>query len=198
MLTVIMSCRLIHTLYQTALALLLVCYTGYCFADKCINAGDCKINVSFTGTYMEETCGVSINNASSSEMITLPTLSTTVLQKAGAEAGSQQFSVTLTHCPIDKTVVLRFVNDGGLADINTGNLINEAGAGYSENVQVRLRKSDGTQMSINNDTSTQEYIIPATGDDITHYYIAAYYASGNGNVTAGEVGTLANIDLIYK
>ncbi|EOV9666445.1 hypothetical protein ACN5LN_003417 [Cronobacter malonaticus] len=51
---------------------------------------------------------------------------------------------------------------------------------------------------MNNEASTQEYIIPATGDDITHYYIAAYYASGNGNVTAGEVGTLANIDLIYK
>ncbi|EOV9666444.1 fimbrial protein [Cronobacter malonaticus] len=74
---------------------------------------------------MEETCGISINNASSSETITLPTLSTTVLQKAGAEAGSQQFSVTLTHCPIDKTVMLRFVNDSGLADANTGNLMNQ-------------------------------------------------------------------------
>lgn len=194
----IMSCRLIHTLSQTALALLLVCYTGYCFADKCINAGDCKINVSFTGTYMEETCGVSINNASSSETITLPTLSTTVLQKAGAEAGSQQFSVTLTHCPIDKTVMLRFVNDSGLADANTGNLMNQNVTGYSENVQVRLRKSDGAQMIINDESSTQLYIIPATGGDITHYYITTYYASGNGNVTAGEVGTLANIDLIYK
>ncbi|EPN9525632.1 fimbrial protein [Cronobacter malonaticus] len=192
-----MSCRLTHKLSQIAPALL-ISYTGFCFADRCINAGDCQINVSFTGTYMEETCGVSINNASSSETITLPTLSTTVLQKAGAEAGSQQFSVTLTHCPTDKTVMLRFVNDSGLADANTGNLMNQNGTGYSENAQVRLRKSNGAQMIINDESSTQEYIIPATGDDITHYYIAAYYASGNGNVTPGEVGTLANIDLIYK
>ncbi|EOL9049800.1 fimbrial protein [Cronobacter turicensis] len=163
-----------------------------------MNTGDCKINVSFTGTYMEETCGVSINNASSSETITLPVLSTTLLQKAGAEAGSQQFSVTLTHCPIDKSVMLRFVNDNGFADVKTGNLINESGTGYSENVQVRLRKANGTQMIINDETSTQEYVIPATGDDITHYYIAAYYAAGSGNVTPGEVGTLANIDIIYK
>ncbi|EOC0351495.1 fimbrial protein [Cronobacter turicensis] len=198
MYTAIILCRWIRTLSETGLLLMLFFYTGFCFADKCVNAGDCKINVSFTGTYMEETCGVSINNASSSETITLPVLSTTVLQKAGAEAGSQQFSVTLTHCPIDKSVMLRFVNNNGFADVKTGNLINEAGTGYSENVQVRLRKADGTQMIINDETSTQEYLIPATGDDITHYYIAAYYAAGSGNVTPGEVGTLANIDIIYK
>ncbi|EPC7253717.1 fimbrial protein [Cronobacter sakazakii] len=178
--------------------LLFICYATCCFAEKCINAGDCKINVSFTGTYMEETCAVNINNASSAETITLPVLSTTVLQKAGTEAGSQQFSVTLTHCPVDKTVLLRFVNDNGLADMNTGNLLNESGTGYSENVQIRLRNADGAQMVINDETSTQEYVIPATGDAITHYYIAAYYAAGNGNVTPGVVGTLANIDLIYK
>lgn len=198
MYTAIMSYRLIRTLSEAGLLLIFFCYAGFCFADKCVNAGDCKINVSFTGTYMEETCGVSINNASSSETVTLPVLSTTVLQKAGAEAGSQQFSVTLTHCPIDKSVMLRFVNDNGFADVKTGNLINEAGTDYSENVQVRLRKADGTQMIINDETSTQEYVIPATGDDITHYYIAAYYAAGSGNVTPGEVGTLANIDIIYK
>lgn len=198
MYTAIMPCRLIRDLFAAGLLALLFFYATFCFADKCVNAGDCKINVSFTGTYMEETCGISINNASSSETVTLPVLSTTVLQKAGAEAGSQQFSVTLTHCPIDKTVMLRFVNDDGFADVNTGNLINEAGTGYSENVQVRLHKADGTQMIINDETSTQEYLIPATGGDITHYYIAAYYAAGSGNVTPGEVGTRANIDLIYK
>ncbi|EOI5723387.1 fimbrial protein [Cronobacter turicensis] len=198
MFTAIMSYRLIRILSEAGLLLIIFCYADFCFADKCVNTGDCKINVSFTGTYMEETCGVSINNASSSETITLPVLSTTLLQKAGAEAGSQQFSVTLTHCPIDKSVMLRFVNDNGFADVKTGNLINESGTGYSENVQVRLRKANGTQMIINDETSTQEYVIPATGDDITHYYIAAYYAAGAGNVTPGEVGTLANIDIIYK
>lgn len=198
MFTAIMSYRLIRILSEAGLLLIIFCYADFCFADKCVNTGDCKINVSFTGTYMEETCGVSINNASSSETITLPVLSTTLLQKAGAEAGSQQFSVTLIHCPIDKSVMLRFVNDNGFADVKTGNLINESGTGYSENVQVRLRKANGTQMIINDETSTQEYVIPATGDDITHYYIAAYYAAGSGNVTPGEVGTLANIDIIYK
>ncbi len=198
MYTAIILPRLIRLFSRLAGMLLFICYATCCFAEKCLNPGDCKINVSFTGTYMEETCAVNINNASSAETVTLPVLSTTVLQKAGTEAGSQQFSVTLTHCPVDKTVLLRFVNDNGLADMNTGNLLNESGTGYSENVQVRLRNADGAQMVINDETSTQEYVIPATGDAITHYYIAAYYAAGNGNVTPGEVGTLANIDLIYK
>ena len=190
--------RLIRLFSRLVGMLLFICYATCCFAEKCINAGDCKINVSFTGTYMEETCALNINKASSADTITWPVLSTTVLQKAGTEAGSQQFSVTLTHCPVDKTVLLRFVNDNGLADMNTGNLLNESGTGYSENVQIRLRNADGAQMVINDETSTQEYVIPATGDAITHYYIAAYYAAGTGNVTPGEVGTLANIDLIYK
>ncbi|ELY2854592.1 type 1 fimbrial protein [Cronobacter dublinensis] len=194
----IMSYRMRCFISRTMVAMFALCYTGLCFAERCVNADDCRITVSFKGKYMEETCDVSINNASSSETITLPTLSTTVLQKAGNEAGSQQFSITLKHCPVDKTVMLSFVNDSGYSDNNTGNLINNAGSGYSENVQIRLRKTDGTQMIINDDGSAQPYVIPATGEDITHYYIAAYYATGDHTVTPGEISTIANIDLVYK
>ncbi len=57
--------RLIRLFSRLVGMLLFICYATCCFAEKCINAGDCKINVSFTGTYMEETCAVNINNASS-------------------------------------------------------------------------------------------------------------------------------------
>ncbi len=60
------------------------------------------------GEYVEDTCEVSINGASSAESVSLPTLSTSKLNIDGAEAGNQAFQIALKLCPANRSVDLRF------------------------------------------------------------------------------------------
>lgn len=158
----------------------------------------CKIPVQFQGIYQEETCEISIDGKGSSETVTLPKLGTSVLQKDGAEAGGQIFNISLKGCPINRTIALRFISAGTVADTATGNMVNTTGDGYSKNVQIRLRNEATNQMIIDNTDSVQNYDISDQGEDVTHQFSASYYAKGTSAVTAGLVSTTASIDLIYK
>ncbi|QMV52150.1 fimbrial protein [Ewingella americana] len=168
-------------------------------ANDCTNTSNCKVQVSFIGEYLEDTCEISINDGSSSESIGLPTLSTSELKNDAAERGSQDFKIALKLCPVNRTVLLKFVSAGStVPDPATGNLQNEVAVDYSQNVQVRLRKAAGPQMVVGDATSSQEYVIPSTGADVTHYYSAGYYAKGANAVTQGLVRTTAGIELVYQ
>jgi type 1 fimbria pilin len=169
-------------------------------ASSCAGATDCNIPVTFKGEYIEDTCEISIDGASSTETVTLPTLSANLLNRDSAEEGHYPFQIALKRCPANKLIDLRFVAAGGsmLPDAATGNLQNEVAADYSQNVQVRLRKAAGPQMVVGDGNSVQEYVIPATGDDITHYFLASYYAKGTNAVTSGLVKATAGIELVYK
>ncbi|MDN0096453.1 fimbrial protein [Yersinia rohdei] len=168
-------------------------------ASSCAEMAGCKIQVSFTGEYLEDTCEVSINDGSSSESVLLPTLSTTELKIDQAEAGKQQFQIALRNCPVSRTVALRFISAGAtIPDATTGNLQNELGDNFSKNTQIRLSKAAGQQMVVGDENSVQEYVISSSGEDITHYFLASYYAKGTNTVTPGQVRTTAGIELVYK
>jgi len=167
------------------------------WAQSCTDSS-CKIQVDFKGTYVEETCEISINGLSNNEKVQLPTLSSNLLQTDGNEVGDTPFNIALKNCPINKTVALRFVSGASVADSNTGNLINTSGDDYSKQVQVRIRNSSRAQMIIDDVGSEQDYTISSTGEDVTHSYSASYYANGSFSVTPGLIQTTANIDLIYK
>lgn len=158
----------------------------------------CNIEVLFPGVYSDETCVVSINGGTYSETVLLPTISTSSLQVDGNEAGSKAFNITLQECPSDRTVAVSFVSNLSAADSTTGNLTNTTGDGYSENVQIRNRKEDGTQVLIDDSASGQDYAIPSAGGNVTHQFTASYYANGNNAVTAGVLKSLAGVELIYK
>lgn len=181
-----------------ACCLLLAGAVGLCSvasAESC-SGTNCKVEVLFKGTYLEDTCDVVINNGSSSEKVALPVLSTATLKSDGAEAGSVTFTILLKECPTAKTISLWFASTD--ADSTTGNLVNATGAEYSSNVQVRLRNAAGAQMILNDRNSTQDYIIPSAGGDISHDYQAIYYAKGAAVVTPGLVSSLASINLTYR
>ncbi|CNH06400.1 fimbrial protein [Yersinia aldovae] len=168
-------------------------------ASACAGATDCKVQVSFIGEYLEDTCEVSINDGSSSESVSLPTLSTSKLKTDGAEAGKQQFQIALKLCPVNRTVSLRFIGAGGmLPDATTGNLQNEVADDFSKNAQIRLSKAAGQQMVVGDENSVQEYVISSSGEDVTHYFLAGYYAKGTNAVTPGQVRATAGIELVYK
>ncbi|MFP2516970.1 fimbrial protein [Buttiauxella agrestis] len=166
-------------------------------AESCTDS-ECKIMVSFKGTYLEDTCVISINGKSSTETVEMPTISTASLQSDGAETGSRPFSIALTGCPLNQTVSLRFISGAVAADSTTGNFVNTAGETYSQNVQIRLRDENGKQMIADDIDSVQDYVISSTGEDISYQYLATYYAKGTSKVTAGLINTTAGIDLIYK
>ncbi len=158
----------------------------------------CTIPVIFTGTYLAETCEVSINNGTEKKAIFLPTISVQHLQQNSNESGSQIFNITLKNCPVDKSIDLHFSSGDIPADSTTGNLTNKKEEGHSRNVQIRLRKYSGEQMIVNDDSSYQRYLIPKSGALETHYFTASYYAKGNGRVTSGKVETLSAINLSYN
>ncbi|ELI7924582.1 fimbrial protein [Yersinia enterocolitica] len=168
-------------------------------ASSCAGATDCKVQVSFIGEYLEDTCEVSINDGSASESVLLPTLSTSLLKTDGAEVGKQQFQIALKLCPVNRTVSLRFIGAGGtVPDAITGNLQNEVADDFSQNAQIRLSKATGQQMVVGDENSVQEYVISSSGEDVTHYFLAGYYAKGTNTVTPGQVRATAGIELVYK
>ncbi|SCC13942.1 fimbrial protein [Kosakonia oryziphila] len=157
-----------------------------------------SMDVYFTGAYTDETCVIEINNGSNNEVVQLPKISVMSLQKNGNEAGSVPFNITLRECPASRTVAVFFNSAISGADTATGNLINNSGTDMSNNVQVRLRKEDSSQVVIDDATSGQDYLISATADPLSHRFLASYYAKGDSAVTAGKVQTVAGIELVYK
>ncbi|MGV3346078.1 fimbrial protein [Enterobacteriaceae bacterium LUAb1] len=167
-------------------------------AQTCQSEGDCSISVNFQGIYLEETCDVSINNGGNSGTVNLPTISTIKLQRAGDEAGSTPFQISLKNCPVSRDVGLYFFSIGNYGDGVTGNIKNSSDKGFSKDVQIRIYNSEKLQMRIDDVNSEQNYVIPSDGDDVTHYFYATYYAKNFGAVTSGEVHAVAGIELIYK
>ncbi|PKH20861.1 fimbrial protein [Enterobacterales bacterium CwR94] len=168
------------------------------FAEKCPGPLGCTVPLTFKGTYLEDTCDVSIDNSGSDAVVGLPRIGTYLLQTDGKEAGSTPFQIALKNCPVGKNVNLFFKPAGIPVDDTTGNLTNTTGTGMSEFVQVRIRNAAGNQLRVGNSNDYQEYVIPPIGGDVTHYFVASYYAKGNSSVKPGLVKTLAGIELIYN
>lgn len=166
-------------------------------AQPCGTSNNCKIDVQFKGSFLENTCNLSINNGTANETVNLPTISTTTLNYNGAEAGSQTFSITLSNCPVNKAISLYFASTASGKDATTGNLANATGDSYGKDVQVRLRKSDQQQMIIDDPVVSQSYDI-SSSTDVTHQFIASYYAVGSSGASPGLVNTSASIVVDYK
>ncbi|TBL68531.1 type 1 fimbrial protein [Hafnia alvei] len=165
-------------------------------AQGCLN--DCAIDVYFTGTYTEETCNVEINNTGSDGVVTLPVISVNSLRDNASEAGSVPFNITLGDCPANRTIGVLFNSTITAADSETGNLLNDAGATYSKNVQVRLRNENSDHVIIDDADSSQDYIISSSAEPVSHTFIVSYYANGDAAVTAGKVYAVAGVELVYK
>lgn len=159
---------------------------------------DCSMEVFFIGTYTDETCNVVVNNSDNSSVVTLPRISASSLLKDGSEAGSVPFEVTLKDCPPDRTISVFFNDSLSASDDVTGNLLNSTGINYSNNVQVRIRKENGSQVVIGDASSGQKYVIPASAEPVKHIFFASYYARGNKAVTSGLVQAIAGVELNYK
>lgn len=173
-------------------------FVDYVKADTACTDEQCNIQVNFQGKYLEDTCEISINGGGDNETINLPEISTRTLMRDSSEAGSKIFNIALRNCPYGHVIALNFKSGAGGVDNTTGNFYNTEGLNYSRNVQIRLRKEDGSLININDAATMQRYVIPTPGKDVAHNYMVSYYAKGNNAVTAGEVRVVSEVSLSYE
>lgn len=160
-----------------------------------VNAAVGQGTVEFNGELTANTC--TIDADSQNIVVTLPTLSTKTLAKAGDTGGSKLFDINVSECDAAVTkVTAHFEAIGGSgSDATTGNLTNDADAATAaKEVQIRLYDADESQLALG-DTGK----VPAAVDANTHKasmrYYGGYYATGQ--TTAGKVHAKAQYTLAY-
>lgn len=172
--------------YGTAMAVLLS-MTGVAHASDG--------TISFSGSVVNATCTVTVNNSAASATVNLPTVSQATLGANGEVAGATRFTVNLSGCTTGRTVNVYF-EAGSTVDPITGNLVNGGTAG---NVQVQLLTNAGSPISVGSSTQATSTGIamtasPAVTGGVLNYS-AQYYATGAS--TAGSVTTSVTYSLTY-
>ncbi|QRX83427.1 fimbrial protein [Glaciimonas sp. PAMC28666] len=153
--------------------------------------------MTINGKITAATCVVSGNGAATGTFtLTLPTVSTTALNVAGATAGHTLFNIALSACSTPSQLVHTYFEAASTADAVTGRLYNAASA-TATNVEVALMNKDRTAILVGFPDSTQNSnAITTVSNAGTMYYIAAYYANG-GASTAGTVASTVSYSVVY-
>lgn len=159
---------------------------------------DCKIEVSFLGSYLDQTCKLTINQATNNEAVLLPEISSSHLQQSDNEVGAVPFTVQMTDCPVQQRVMLTFESEDNSVDPLTGNLKNTLGDNMSKNVQVRIRKENGQQLRFNDLNSGQLYTLASGKNSESHQFTASYYSPLSGGVTPGKLIARATLNINYQ
>jgi major type 1 subunit fimbrin (pilin) len=151
--------------------------------------------ISFSGSVVNATCTVKVNNSAASATVNLPTVSQATLGANGEVAGATRFTVNLSGCTTGNTVNVYF-EAGSTVDPVSGNLINGGTAG---NVQVQLLTNSGAAISVGSSSQATSTGIAMTASPAVTGggldYSAQYYATGAS--TAGSVTTSVTYSLTY-
>ncbi|MBI6529260.1 type 1 fimbrial protein [Proteus vulgaris] len=162
-------------------------------------AADNTGTITFNGELTDTTCKVDIEGQGPDATITLPTVSTNVLQNAGEVTGRTSFNMNLSDCKIGvagHSTVSAFFETGATVDQSTGRLKNMDVAATGAK-QVQLQLLDGANFNaikVGNTSQVNDttyYTI--TNDKATLPYAVEYYATGKtdaGKVTSSVVYTL--------
>ncbi|MGE8175779.1 fimbrial protein [Pseudomonas fluorescens] len=179
---------------RKALALaVLVAATGTQFA----NAADGTIN--FNGELVNQTCTIAVDGVVTPAVatVTLPTISTGLLNAAGQADGRTNFNIQLTNCVGAATTAAAFFNSGSTVDPVSGNLNNMTGT--ATNVQLQLVDTQGGAIiqagNTNQKTQTTRNTIDATGAANMPYAVQ-YFATGT--TTPGTVVSSVTYNVDYQ
>lgn len=161
--------------------------------------------ISFTGNIQESTCTVTGGTGSvagSKDIsVTMPNISTDVLANDGDVAGETPFSIVIggkddTGCANGLIASLHFESQkSALIDPATGNLNNQVGVNYAENVQIELLNDDGQKIDLYNSDNVS--FATVDGHTATLSFTARYKANG-GAVKPGLVDTNLVYSVTYK
>jgi major type 1 subunit fimbrin (pilin) len=173
-------------------AALVAVVSATALAPRTASAVDGTITIN--GTINASTCKINGANSPAAVAVTLPTVSTTSLNAAGAVAGRTPFTLALTNCT-GLTKATTFFEPG--PTINTdGNLKNATGTATGVEVQL-LNGADFSAINLSaasgSQNSTQATL---TGGAANLTYYAQYYATAAA--AAGTVATSVQFTMLYQ
>lgn len=196
-------------LKPTLLALALATAGGALALAPAAQAADGTINIS--GKVLSSTCIVTVNGGSA---VTLTPVLWSALGAAGSTANPTAFSVALTGCPTTPSgVQVGAVFDGTNADTTTSNgtLLNTAGAGAAQKVDVQVRStggaagttsatttSGGTAVPFDGATVTNQTSVDSSGNAVLGYYAQYYATAALAASDSGLVNTSTTFTLNYQ
>jgi major type 1 subunit fimbrin (pilin) len=156
--------------------------------------------ITFNGALTDSTCTVVLNGGGTGTgIVTLPTISTSILDSAGKTAGATHFTLDLTGCSAadGKTTVNAFFESGAGVDPATGDLINLTGGGAG-NVVVQLFPENNLATQIKPGVTDQVKATDILLSDVsgTLNYVAQYYALDA--TTAGAYSSNVTYSLVYN
>lgn len=140
--------------------------------------------ITFNGELTANTCDVIVDGQSADATVTLPTVSTGILDTAARTAGDTSFVLSLSNCSSTENVSA-FFQAGASVDSN-GRLINNGTA-----AQVSLQLLDGSSAALDViNIGSQEQVLntvynPTSSGSASLPYTVRYYAEGT--TTPGTV-----------
>ncbi|WP_130832916.1 fimbrial protein [[Erwinia] mediterraneensis] len=179
---------------KLAMYVALLSMTGASWVNAADTLQEGQGTVTFNGKLQNETCRVA--DDSKDIIVTLPTLATASLPAAGAEAGTQKFSINVNSCPPSMSQVAAHFEAIGSSGMNsaTGNLKNSADAATAaNNVEIRLYDFDAKHLALGNSSAPQP--VEAGTHTASLAFYGGYYATGA--TTAGDVLAKAKFTLSY-
>jgi major type 1 subunit fimbrin (pilin) len=150
--------------------------------------------ITFTGNVTAQTC--TINGGAKDFSVNLPTVSASSLATAGETAGRTPFSIQLTNCTSGSGNVHTFFESGATTDLQTGNLIVDAGG--ASNVQIGLLNgADASPIKAGfADASQNSASVAISNGAATLPYFAQYVATGAA--TAGAANSNVMYTIAYQ
>lgn len=147
--------------------------------------------INFKGEVSTQTCEVSVNGASTSPVVLLPTVAATDLATAGTTAGDTNFTIELQNCATNLTSAkARFVGNSVQASGNLGN------TGTATGVSIQVANEGGTALNFNaSDVVSNAANISGTGT-ASLPFTARYYAEAPA--TAGTVLASTQFAIVYQ
>jgi major type 1 subunit fimbrin (pilin) len=173
---------------KKALALaIFICASGVQYAS----AQDGRIN--FTGTLLDQTCTVTVNNQARLATVALPNISAASLGEAGKVAGDTFFQIELSSCAGAATKANAYFTANSGVDPVTGNLVNR---GTATNVQLELSDKSGEIRVGWPRQSTRGQKFDIANGGVIMPYVVKYVATGA--VSPGTVSSFATFDISYQ
>ncbi|MDM0004058.1 fimbrial protein [Variovorax sp. J22G73] len=154
--------------------------------------------INFAGEVKDQTCTVTVNGQVSPAVstVTLPTVSSALLDTAGKTTGQTGFKIGLSACSGPATTASAFFESGATVDAITNNLRNTTGTARL----VQLQLVDGANGNVikAGDTSqvTATTATAITANSATLPYAVQYFATGKA--TAGTVLSSVTYSINYK
>ncbi|CBY80514.1 fimbrial protein [Haemophilus influenzae] len=175
--------------------------------------------ITFQGKVVEQTC--QINDNDQNQIVKLNPVARNVFTNKADVAMPTPFSIVLKDCTTGTRTHAKKVKAGfsSVANVDATNaytLKNKTASNYASNVHIQLFNKNGTSaispMKYSNaaNNTTNPATVTHSLDDNGEFkeigttstpalqYIAKYYATTNGGVTAGEVETSVDFELVYE